>query len=304
MDKVKTSCEKCIFAVRTGGVQTGCEFDRLEKFKERNIAELIDESYYEIGAFCNTCRDGEWGSRNPNPKETVLDAIKLWWDAIIVIPEDNFENVCKSIDGLMCQKTLPTIISVVSLVPLNHSLLLAEILQYVEDKNYDVKIFVVDAVLSGETNVVWTDADADRRTHLISEEVDTGIGEEELAELKELQERLFAYNHQLNVLAEAEKTCVNTAFKQLNAIRYYTCLAGEAIDSNMIERADQKLNWDMQRFVSISNGLSLYNSLIDTRVHEVLGGHRKKTVLEMIHDLAVEQESLDMMLSWEDLNGE
>jgi hypothetical protein len=52
----KTSCKKCIFAVYEGKTQTGCKFDRIDKYSKQNkvIEAYDDESeFYVIKDFCN-----------------------------------------------------------------------------------------------------------------------------------------------------------------------------------------------------------------------------------------------------------
>jgi hypothetical protein len=66
--KVTTNCEDCVFALSgtdEKGIttQTGCSFNRLEKFKEQELAEWDDEyGYYVINTVCNIKRDREWAN--------------------------------------------------------------------------------------------------------------------------------------------------------------------------------------------------------------------------------------------------
>lgn len=68
-----TSCRDCIFAECAGNEQTGCSFDRLDKFEE-NGAEIVGQDdlnkryFLVVGRFCNACRNHNWGTRHP-PKD-------------------------------------------------------------------------------------------------------------------------------------------------------------------------------------------------------------------------------------------
>lgn len=56
MSRIKTSCAKCLFAVRdNNGIQTGCQLGRVEIYRERGVAEL-DGSSYLIQGLCQACR--------------------------------------------------------------------------------------------------------------------------------------------------------------------------------------------------------------------------------------------------------
>lgn len=72
LQPISTSCGDCIFAVRDGDKQTGCEFDRLDGFYE-NGAIIVEQEhptkhhkhFVVLGRFCNACRNHEWGDRHP-----------------------------------------------------------------------------------------------------------------------------------------------------------------------------------------------------------------------------------------------
>ena len=63
-EKVHTSCVDCIFAKYDGKIQTGCSFNRVEKFKSSGCeivdAENEDKQFFVIGRFCNAYRKPAW----------------------------------------------------------------------------------------------------------------------------------------------------------------------------------------------------------------------------------------------------
>lgn len=90
--KFTTKCENCIFSDVTKGIygedrEQICSFNRLEKFKEQNLAELND-SYYTINTVCKTFRDEEWALQYDDPKEKVLEQIQIQCDVIVLAYND------------------------------------------------------------------------------------------------------------------------------------------------------------------------------------------------------------------------
>jgi hypothetical protein len=95
---MNTICKECIFAVyggtpEKGWKQVGCGFhDRLEKFKERGKAQLIEwdgkEPYYQINGLCDAC------TKAPKDKTVnIYEAIdtvdrRLYIDNTFVLPVD------------------------------------------------------------------------------------------------------------------------------------------------------------------------------------------------------------------------
>ncbi len=112
----KTTCNTCVFATWNDEYtqQIGCELGRLDKFKEKGQAELIEDkagfSYYHIKRFCSTCRDENWSKGLDNPVASVLSETKVRADIIIYDNEDSpvwKENVHKSLDGVYAQTIKP-----------------------------------------------------------------------------------------------------------------------------------------------------------------------------------------------------
>lgn len=71
---VKTSCQKCIFAIYEGKLQTGCFADRLEKYKKFDLAT---EAYNEDGEFYVIDRSCNMASEEfPSETSTLEDALE------------------------------------------------------------------------------------------------------------------------------------------------------------------------------------------------------------------------------------
>lgn len=87
---LRTICRDCVFAEFNAELteQTGCYFNRLEKFKERNLIEnKVDEEtnlkYFEIQTFCNACRNSAWASKYEDLVEKVKKETQIQVDFIL-----------------------------------------------------------------------------------------------------------------------------------------------------------------------------------------------------------------------------
>jgi hypothetical protein len=59
--QIKTSCKNCLCSIYEGKTQTGCSFNRIEKFKESVLEAYDDEKeFYVIERFCNYYRNPKW----------------------------------------------------------------------------------------------------------------------------------------------------------------------------------------------------------------------------------------------------
>lgn len=119
---IRTICRDCIFAEFTDDAitQTGCKLGRLDKFREKQKAKIIEDEngleYYEIGTFCNTCRNTEWDDKFSEPVERVLKEIEIKVDAVI-LDDSNHENwqqeIETSVNSLINQTIKPCRIVIV-----------------------------------------------------------------------------------------------------------------------------------------------------------------------------------------------
>jgi hypothetical protein len=118
--KFQTSCKNCVFSIISCGVQIGCEFGRIEKYRKLNKLAEHDENpkHYTINTICNTCRDHDWAKKYKNPMEQVIEETKVRVHAFIVdksedSPDNIKERVNKSFESLLASSILPKVIHVV-----------------------------------------------------------------------------------------------------------------------------------------------------------------------------------------------
>lgn len=119
---IETSCKYCLFAEYDGNTQTGCKFDRIEKFEE-NGAEVIEayddekEFYVIKGRFCNACRNENWigNKKKKDFKKITAKEFQVQYDVIInVALEDDVDTVQAAIDSVTSQTIKPKNIIVVT----------------------------------------------------------------------------------------------------------------------------------------------------------------------------------------------
>lgn len=95
---METICKECIFAQISDGEQTGCSFNRLEKYINQGRASKKSEWFYTIQGLCEACTKKNIGQILPdNFKEIVYNNIKPKVDAIIY-GDDN--TICSILDTI------------------------------------------------------------------------------------------------------------------------------------------------------------------------------------------------------------
>jgi len=70
-----TSCKTCHFKVVEDGLQVGCRFGRIDKFRERGheVSREEDGVHFEIAnRFCNAIRSDKWAAEQPDPSFKAL----------------------------------------------------------------------------------------------------------------------------------------------------------------------------------------------------------------------------------------
>lgn len=111
---MNTWCRDCVFNISDGDVQTGCDVDRLSKFKEvgTEIETMVDggkEFFVILGRICNYCHNEEALKDVPARKrrEFVENRIKVKVNlGVYVGPDDTFEKAKLTLDSIGDQ-TLP-----------------------------------------------------------------------------------------------------------------------------------------------------------------------------------------------------
>lgn len=69
---MQTTCESCLFSIKDGDKQTGCKFYRLDKFEK----ELVDDKFYILNGYCNSCRNVNWYYKADHPDATEEELIE------------------------------------------------------------------------------------------------------------------------------------------------------------------------------------------------------------------------------------
>jgi len=87
-----THCRDCAFAVFANNKQIGCQYDRIEKFKNlgMEVKEVTenDLTYYSINTFCNHCVNKDVWEKTEN-RETALYNFTAIKNTFIFIDEQN-----------------------------------------------------------------------------------------------------------------------------------------------------------------------------------------------------------------------
>jgi vacuolar-type H+-ATPase subunit F/Vma7 len=123
MQKWNTSCKHCTFKTtiktKTGLVQTGCQLDRINKFKEKGVTvELQKDALTEAksflikGRFCTTLRHNSWRAQHKDPIRAVRKEVELQC-AVIILVNSAKENLTDTLETVITQKLLPKIVRVV-----------------------------------------------------------------------------------------------------------------------------------------------------------------------------------------------
>ena len=123
INQLHTSCRDCAFAKYDKSTQVGCDFDRIESYKESGaeVLEAYDENgkeFYVINdRVCIYHRSKEWAKKYPTAelKNIVNAQCKVPFHAIIVHKKgQSLEELESTISSLSNQFNPPTIVSVVN----------------------------------------------------------------------------------------------------------------------------------------------------------------------------------------------
>ena len=94
MGELTTNCTKCIFAVKDGKTQTGCELKRIEKYRDNDIVvieaeDLEDNEFYVIQSWCSAYREEDWAKDRLVPKSDVLNEMKSPLGFVLIVDDEN-----------------------------------------------------------------------------------------------------------------------------------------------------------------------------------------------------------------------
>lgn len=123
INQLHTSCRDCTFAKYTKGTQVGCEFNRVQSYKDSGaeVLEAYDDNgkeFYVINdRVCIYHRNTEWAKKYPTSelKNIVIAQCKTPFHAIIVHKkEETLEDLERTVSSLSNQYNPPTIVSVIN----------------------------------------------------------------------------------------------------------------------------------------------------------------------------------------------
>lgn len=159
---INTLCKDCTFSILKEGRQVGCTFNRLEKFKEK---ELVDNKYYKIKGFCNYCRDYKWAKEHLEDMESAVIKETELRIGYILLAKDCDKSLERSLNYLLNQEIKPARIAVVFF---NENERVKTFVQYIK-KIQDVKIDIVNVLdWSDKENLIDHGARRLQDTHYIS----------------------------------------------------------------------------------------------------------------------------------------
>lgn len=120
---IRTTCRDCIFNIKQDGKQIGCQFDRLNKFTEKEWCE--EDQCWIIDRLCTRCRNV---NKYKDPIKEVIEESRVKVDVVILL-----NNIDDDIDSLIEQLRFFNVnsIKIASNLTDNHS----ELLSYCNSKN-------------------------------------------------------------------------------------------------------------------------------------------------------------------------
>tara|TARA_R110000751_G_scaffold100214_1_gene194086 strand:- start:202 stop:1011 length:810 start_codon:yes stop_codon:yes gene_type:complete len=147
-EKVHTSCVDCVFSVKKGHKQVGCELNRLEAFTAQGAevvaAEDDDNEYFVVGRFCTAYRKGGWVNPKENSLERVKKEYRLRCGVMVVMNQESImADAEKTILALLDDaEVVPAYIVVVNNSKESHSEVISRLHHVVQDRClfYAVKI--------------------------------------------------------------------------------------------------------------------------------------------------------------------
>ena len=123
INQLHTSCRDCTFAKYTKGTQVGCEFDRVQSYRDSGaeVLEAYDDNgkeFYVINdRICIYYRSNEWAKKYPTSelKNIVVAQCKTPFHAIIIHEKgQSLEDLEVTISSLSKQYNPPTVVSVIN----------------------------------------------------------------------------------------------------------------------------------------------------------------------------------------------
>lgn len=273
--KFRTKCADCVFAEFTHDdelgdtFQTGCDLNRLNKFKALGLATQsysdLDKNSYIIKTVCNAFRDEKWADQFYNEgvllDKQVQKEIEVPCDFIILSCNDTnwYNNITYSSQQCLKQKTKPRNI-----------------------------VFVINGKNMHFTDNIYLKSHTTALQKLY----------------RELHER-FA-NTLVYVMRVADEInelgCINEAFKKVRSPYYAVWQAGHTIPENHIQNLNNWINRNLRRISMVKPKSYLHGLTIQSRIHKFFKGNKNGPLHDTIINLAEYQNQESMVMSYEEFS--
>ena len=149
MGELTTNCTKCIFAVKDGKTQTGCELKRIEKYRDNDIVvieaeDLEDNEFYVLQSWCSAYREEDWAKDRLVPKSDVLNEMKSPLGFVLIVDDENpVEKMKITLDSIFKNVEEPSFIVIANNSSNDYVEIINDAVEYFSDKD-DVIYKVTD----------------------------------------------------------------------------------------------------------------------------------------------------------------
>lgn len=262
LQPISTTCRDCIFAEWAGTTQTGCEWDRLEKFEE-NGADIVgmddgQKQFFIIsGRFCNYVRNHEWGEKHPHKDwaNIVQDHAKVRCSMIVYADDkSSLVDVERSLTSIIEQD------------------MRAWNLVLVLNQTKDEPRVYRRLINSMEPQLPW-----ELRQIMIQSDLE---GNEYVAEMNE---------------------AIDLTVVHCKATYYAVARAGYQWPTNFISTLERAVNEDLTRFIALLPDNDGNGMLVQTILHNTIKGSKIKDVLDKVLEIAAEESTGHMIKRFEHL---
>jgi hypothetical protein len=106
----RSFCRDCCFQISNDKGQTGCNADRLDKFKALDKVKLADDGFYEIQTICNLLRSTEWIEKInewPDPVSRAKKEVELKVSFIVLAHKTDDDTLIRTLKKLVYQTIRP-----------------------------------------------------------------------------------------------------------------------------------------------------------------------------------------------------
>ena len=272
-EKVHTSCVDCIFAKYDGKIQTGCSFNRVEKFKSSGCeivdAENEDKQFFVIGRFCNAYRKPAW-------KELVENTLLTESGKAPVCPSkySHEELMQKARDEMSLRCGVMVLMNPESTMSEAEETIHAIFKQKNNKPEY---IVVVNNSKESHSEVI------SRMHHVV-------------------QDRCVFYAVKIRGGVATTEQALDYGFHNIKN-SYFICFeAGYTPPENLIDFLDYKLNEEMQQLLlSMPTKGSTNGFFTQSAIYKFLYGNNTTIFFDKLKQILSDENLLNLCVDWEDL---